>query len=96
MDEFIKQASPYILGLIVALITWFYSLIEKRINARQKEHHDLKEEVNALKTEVAVLKNGHTLLSKTLEDFSKDFKSHLDDKISSLEKLLTAQFSQTK
>jgi cell division protein FtsB len=89
--EFIKDLLPYVIPISIGLLTWFYSLTEKRINARAAEHSKLKDEVQELKTEVAVLKSQHSEMFKAIKALNTDFKSHIDEKIESLKELFEAR-----
>jgi len=94
MDDFIKQAMPFILGILLALGTWFYNLIEKRINARGEEIKSMQIEINRLDKKVAVLESEHNQFSQSLKAISDDLKKHMDDKIESLRELMTIKFTK--
>ncbi len=94
MNDFIRQAMPFIVGLILALVTWFYSLIEKRINAKGEEIKAMQIDINRLDKKVAVLESEHNQFSQSLKAISDDLKKHMDDKIESLRELMSAKFTQ--
>lgn len=94
MDEFIKSATPYFIAVSLGIITWFYTMIEKRINARAEECKALQIEINRLDKKVAVLESEHNQFSRSIQAISEDLKKHMDDKIESLRELFTVKLSQ--
>ena len=94
MEEFIKTATPYVFGIILALGTWFYNLIEKRINARAEESKALLKQVTDLEKEVGILKERSNQFHESLRAISEDLKRHLDGRIDSLRELMLAKIPQ--
>jgi archaellum component FlaC len=93
MEEFIRLAIPCIIGGIIAIGTWLYNLVEKRINARADETKALQIEINRLDKKVAVLESEHNQFSQSLKAISEDLKKHIDDKIESLREIFTVKLS---
>lgn len=94
MDEFIKSATPYFIAVTLGVITWFYSMIEKRINARGEECKALQIEIYRLDKKIAVLESEHNQFSQSLKAISEDLKRHMDDRIESLRELFTEKLSK--
>lgn len=105
MNQFFESLSPFIIalfGILASMVTWFYNLIEKRINARIAENKDLEQQIFDLREESHRKQQFITMLDTKIkmieESQAKGFEQLrllICDKMDGLEKLLTERIKNT-
>lgn len=106
MKPFIESLSPFIIalfGILASMVTWFYNLIEKRINARIAENKDLLDQVHKIREEahkkqdsITKLETKITMIEEYQEKGFEQLRLLIVDKMDGLEKLLTEKIKNTQ
>ncbi len=83
---------PYLIGIALGLVVWFYNLLEKRINARQVELQKLEDNLVDLKEKQTKLETQFESFEKNQDRMISDLKEFINTRLDSIEKLFNEKF----
>ena len=92
MKELLSMTMPYLIGIALGLVVWFYNLLEKRINARQAELQKLEDNFVDLKEKQTKLETQFESFEKNQDRMISDLKEFINTRLDSIEKLFNEKF----
>ncbi len=92
MKELLSMTMPYLIGIALGLVVWFYNLLEKRINARQAEFQKLEDNFVDLKEKQTKLETQFESFEKNQDRMISDLKEFINTRLDSIEKLFNEKF----
>jgi DNA anti-recombination protein RmuC len=92
MKEMLSMTMPYLIGIALGLVVWFYNLLEKRINARQVELQKLEDNLVDLKEKQTKLETQFESFEKNQDRMISDLKEFINTRLDSIEKLFNEKF----
>ncbi len=92
MKEILSMTMPYLIGIALGLVVWFYNLLEKRINARQVELQKLEDNLVDLKEKQTKLETQFESFEKNQDRMISDLKEFINTRLDSIEKLFNEKF----
>ena len=88
----LSMTMPYLIGIALGLVVWFYNLLEKRINARQVELQKLEDNLVDLKEKQTKLETQFESFEKNQDRMISDLKEFINTRLDSIEKLFNEKF----